>query len=74
MAEIVVDGGRGTIHCAIMVGRSLEGRKLISECLPFKCPMPCGKVYTLLNITDLPESDLPCLCGNSTHWFVKYMK
>jgi len=74
MAEIVVDEGKSTIHCAIMMGRDEESRKVIFERLPFKCPMSCGKVYTLLNMMDLPEDDLPCTCGNSTHWFVKYMK
>ena len=74
MAGIVVDGGTSMIHCAIMMARSLEARKLISKCLPFKYKMPCGEVYTLLSIMDLSEDDLPCSCGNSTHWFVKYMK
>ena len=74
MAEIVVAEGTSTIHCAIMMDRSEEARKVISEWLPFKYPMPCGELYTLLSITDLPESDLPCICGDSTHWFVKYMK
>jgi len=72
MAEIVVAEGTSTIHCAIMMNRSEEARKVISECLPFRCPMPCGEVYTLLDIMDLPENDLPCTCGNPTHWFVKY--
>ena len=74
MAEIVVEEGRSTIHCAIMMGRNEESRKAISEHLPFKYKMSCGEVYTLLNITELPEDDLPCSCGNPTHWFVKYAK
>jgi len=61
------------IQCAIMMDRSLEARILIAKYLPFKYQMPCGEIYTLLNIMDLPEDDLPCTCGNSTHWFVKYM-
>jgi len=73
MAEIVVEGGKSTIHCAIMMGRDEESRKVISERLPFYWQMPCGEGYMLLNIRDLPEDDLPCTCGNPMHWFVKYM-
>lgn len=74
MAEIVVDGGRSSFHCGIFMARNGESRKVILECIPFKYPMPCGKVYTFLNMMDLPEEDLPCTCGNPKHWFVKYME
>ena len=71
MAEIVVEEGRSTIHCAIMMVRNME--VLILKYLPFKYKMPCGEVYTLLSTMELPEDDLLCSCGNPTHWFVKYM-
>jgi hypothetical protein len=34
--------------------------------------MPCGtEIVSALN-GEAPESDLPCPCGDPTHWLVKY--
>lgn len=34
--------------------------------------MPCGKVIHFNDIDEIPMADVPCSCGDPTHWFVKY--
>ncbi len=40
--------------------------------LPFTINMPCGHSITYPDIDDIPMVDVPCPCGNPTHFFVKY--
>ncbi len=42
----------------------------LTKHLPYRRALPCGSVYELLSVSDLPKEDLPCPCGK--HWFVKY--
>jgi len=63
--------------CAIFIQAPAEDLVDRAKCelikhLPHKTIMPCGYEYTILNIVDLPKSDMPCSCGNPEHWFVKY--
>ncbi len=41
---------------------------------PVTITMPCGKSATFSrdNILNLPEVDIPCPCGDLTHWMVKF--
>jgi hypothetical protein len=32
---------------------------------------PCGEVITYPTLDDVPETDVPCTCGNPNHWFIK---
>ena len=34
--------------------------------------MPCGNSITYPDVEDIPMEDIPCSCGDLTHWFVKY--
>ncbi len=34
--------------------------------------MSCGQTYHIPDILKLPLQDVPCTCGNPTHWFIKY--
>lgn len=72
MAEIIVSGGRDAIHCAIYLKGGPEAIKAIVDRLPFSYEMPCGEVYALRKIQYLPEEDMPCPCGDPSHYFVKY--
>jgi len=40
--------------------------------MPFTLTLPCGNSITYPDIDDIPMADIPCPCGNPTHWFVKY--
>ena len=40
--------------------------------MPFTITMPCGSSITYPDVDDIPIRDVPCPCGNSTHWLVKY--
>ncbi len=44
----------------------------VALALNFRLVMPCGQSYHLTN--RLPTEDLPCSCGNPTHWFVKFQE
>ncbi len=33
--------------------------------------MPCGERY-IFPLAGLPLEDIPCPCGNTTHWLLKY--
>ncbi len=33
--------------------------------------MPCGE-RVLYYCDELPEKDVPCACGDKTHWFLRY--
>ncbi len=42
----------------------------------FVITMPCGCTKTFRNpteIMDLPIKDIPCSCGDKTHWFVRFV-
>ena len=37
--------------------------------------MPCGKKLifkTYKSLREMPHEDVPCTCGDPTHWFVKH--
>ena len=34
--------------------------------------MPCGENMVCKTFTSVPSSDVPCSCGDSKHWFIKY--
>jgi hypothetical protein len=34
--------------------------------------MSCGQRKTVGGIEDIPSFDVPCPCGNTNHWIVKY--
>ena len=34
--------------------------------------MQCGHVLIIPHLDDFPKKDVPCSCGSSDHWFVKY--
>jgi hypothetical protein len=34
--------------------------------------MPCGEEYVFQTADDLPAVDLPCRCGDATHWVIEY--
>jgi hypothetical protein len=72
MADIMIDGGKSKIVCAIHMRNEPVGRGVLEKNLPFEYRMPCGWSYRLKAIEDLPKEDLPCPCGNPEHWFVKY--
>src|SRR5271157_2393910 len=33
----------------------------------------CGSTYEIKTRADFPQEDVPCSCGNPTHWFVKHI-
>lgn len=74
MVEIMIDGGKSKIVCAIHMRNEPVGRGVLEKQLPFSYRMPCGETYALEAIEDLPEEDLPCPCGDKSHWFVKYVE
>ena len=39
---------------------------------PMVITMPCGAEVTFNAESDLPENSMPCSCGRSDHWFIKY--
>ena len=55
------------IHVTAPDEESLQ--KIRDELINIK--MPCGNKIAL---KQLPDNDIPCPCGNSNHWFVKYEK
>ncbi|KKL28380.1 hypothetical protein LCGC14_2375750 [marine sediment metagenome] len=32
----------------------------------------CGKRYNYKTLNDIPHKSVPCHCGNSKHWIIKY--
>ncbi len=41
----------------------------------YEIVMPCGQSMTLAtpeDIMNLPIEDIPCSCGDKSHWFVKF--
>ena len=34
-------------------------------------PMPCGEKVFYPTLDAIPETDVPCTCGNPNHWFIK---
>ena len=72
MADIMIDGGKSKMVCAIHMSNGPIGRGILEKRLPFVHKMPCKEIYVIEAIEDLPKEDLPCPCGDKTHWFVKY--
>jgi len=33
---------------------------------------PCGEVFEVQNKEDMPLEDVPCTCGDKSHFFIKY--
>ena len=33
---------------------------------------PCGGHATYMTWADIPDHDVPCPCGNPTHWLIRY--
>ena len=40
--------------------------------LPFSYKMPCGNTFTITDILQIPEYEVPCPCGNPKHWLIKH--
>ncbi len=34
--------------------------------------MPCGSTIVYPDIDDVPMENIPCPCGDTTHWLVRY--
>lgn len=34
--------------------------------------MPCGNVVNYRTAKDIPEVDVPCPCGDKSHWIIRY--
>lgn len=49
-------------------------RGLTSSPFPLVITMPCGEKITFDSEADIPGKSLPCLCGRSDHWFIKFTK
>lgn len=39
---------------------------------PCRVRMPCGQEIQCDDLDSIPLYDVPCPCGNPTHWFVKW--
>lgn len=35
--------------------------------------MSCGNSVSYQTFDDIPEVDVPCPCGDKSHWFIRYM-
>jgi len=44
----------------------------LARLLPFHAVLPCGESITVRRMSDIPWHDVPCPCGDPTHWLVKY--
>ncbi len=49
-----------------------ENRGIFSNCFPVQYTLPCGNVARYETLDDVPMEDVPCPCGDPTHWFVQY--
>jgi len=38
---------------------------------PVEIEMPCGHVIRIMGWQDMPSEDIPCPCGDPTHWLAK---
>ena len=36
--------------------------------------LPCGEEVSYDSLDALPIDDVPCRCGNATHWFIKWQE
>ncbi len=34
--------------------------------------LPCGGSASYPTVNDIPRHDVPCPCGDPTHWLIKY--
>ena len=34
---------------------------------------PCGSTVSYKTYDDIPETDVPCPCGNPKHWLIRYL-
>jgi hypothetical protein len=48
-----------------------DARKAIEKYLPATYELPCGEKVTFESSVGVPLYDVPCSCGNPSHWFVK---
>lgn len=62
-----------------MLRRSILREAFLKGCqldehgnMPYTIMMPCGDSITYPDIDDIPMKDVPCSCGDPTHWFVKF--
>lgn len=46
----------------------------IDRSLPWlRIKLSCGQCFELCPGDYIPEQDVPCICGNPNHWFVKFI-
>ncbi len=70
---VVVKPQSNQMHCALLLRpfcpETVAG---LLPYTPFTYEMPCGNVFTVESILDIPEHEVPCLCGDPGHWFIKH--
>ena len=77
MTTLTIPPGNSTLVVALMISAENEGllpKALapVEALLPIEITMPCGNVLKLTAIAELPAVDVPCPCGDPTHWLMKY--
>ena len=72
-AEPIAVPKKVDMHCALLFRPfSPETVAGMLPYLPFTYKMPCGKIFTISSILQIPENEVPCPCGNPAHWLIKH--
>ena len=64
---VLVTGNKQTLvdHLKNQFGVPLPMVELVIQ-------MSCGHQVTYKTKDDIPDTDVPCPCGDPTHWFIRY--
>ena len=70
---IPLERAQKALKQSILEEAQRRGDDIKNSELPFiKIEMSCGSSVIYQEFGDIPTDDVPCPCGDSTHWLVRY--
>jgi len=63
---------RGNLGSALRKADLELVRQAVEQTLPLTIIMPCGASISARTFDEIPDHDVPCPCGDPTHWLVKH--
>ena len=66
----VLTNNRGTMLDLLFEVKELQRKR--GSIGYFEITMPCGYSRVFREPDDIPHEDLPCPCGDSKHWLIRY--
>lgn len=72
MKQILVDHMEYWVELAKASGHADEVTSTQAPIPYLSVTLPCGTIVSYETAKDIPEVDVPCPCGDKSHWIIRY--